>query len=79
MTWLNIIGDGVKDQEEAFQWFLKAAEQGNKYAQKEVSICYSRGRGVEQNQEESSAWSMRVIKQDVVSLTAKVLKKASRQ
>lgn len=73
-------GHGVdEDQKEAFRWFLKAAEQGNKYAQKEVSICYSRGRGVEQNQEESSTWSMRAIKQDVVSLTAKVLKKASRQ
>lgn len=73
-------GDGVdEDQKEAFRWFLKAAEQGNKYAQREVSICYSRGRGVEQNQEESSAWNMRAIKQDVVSLTAKVLKKASRQ
>jgi uncharacterized protein len=44
-------GDGVKqDKVKAFQWYLKAAEQGHVQAQFNVGDCYDNGVGVNQNE-----------------------------
>jgi TPR repeat protein len=43
-------GEGVsKDLVQAFEWILKAAEQGSASAQNSVGICYEQGEGVEKD------------------------------
>ena len=38
-----------KDLVQAFEWILKAAEQGSASAQNSVGICYEQGEGVEKD------------------------------
>jgi len=42
--------------EEAFSWFLKAAEQGHPRGQANLAMAYLKGRGVEQNYDEALRW-----------------------
>ena len=50
-------GWGVeKNYQEAFVWFLRAAEQGDVSAQKNLALCYENGFGVEQDQEQANFW-----------------------
>ena len=45
-----------KESQEAFSWFLKAAEKGHAEAQNEVGECYRDGHGVEPDISEAVRW-----------------------
>ena len=50
-------GEGVKqDYKEAFEWFRKAAEQGNTKAQFNLGLMYYKGQGVKQDYTEAAKW-----------------------
>ena len=50
-------GRGVEQSyEEAFRWYLLAAEQGFLDAQYRVAYMYENGKGVEQSYEEAERW-----------------------
>ena len=50
-------GEGVeKDYTKAFEWFSKAAEQGDADAQFSLGVMYSEGQGVGQNYEKAFEW-----------------------
>ena len=49
----------LHDDEEAFRWYLKAAELGNAAAQTNVGFMYKRGQGVERNFERGCHWDSR--------------------
>ena len=50
-------GTGVdEDEEEAVEWYRKAAEQGLVSAQKRLAKCYEDGIGVERNGTEALKW-----------------------
>src|SRR5207244_372283 len=46
-----------KDKTKAFSWYLMAAKAGDKGAQKEISLCFYVGTGVEQSYQEYSHWN----------------------
>ena len=53
-------GTGVKvSLELAFEWYMKAAEQGDVYGCFNVGECYYHGKGVEQDAELAFEWYMR--------------------
>ena len=50
-------GRGVEQSDSiAFQWFRKAADQGDGFAQASIGEMYEAGRGTEQNVEEAYKW-----------------------
>lgn len=50
-------GEGVPvNMEEAFAWFMRAAEKENIKAQFSVGECYEYGWGVEKNEETAMHW-----------------------
>jgi len=54
------IGQGVeRDNEAAFQWYMKAASQGFAPAQYRLATLYERGRGVERSLEKAQVWYKR--------------------
>ena len=55
--------DKVKDYAKAFEWFMKAAEQGDIHAQFQVGSRYDNGKGVEENYEKAFEWYMKAAKQ----------------
>jgi len=57
-------GDGVKDYSKAFEWFLKAAKQGEKYAQTHLGLLYFNGLGVPENKAKASEWFLKAAEQD---------------
>jgi hypothetical protein len=61
LGWMYQRGDvGVpQSQEQAFAWWLKAAEKGQPYAQFNVAVAYERGQGVAQNYSEATNWYSR--------------------
>ena len=55
---------GVKqDYELAVEHFIKAAEQGNKYAQRHLGMCYEKGNGVDQDYAEAVKWYRKAAEQ----------------
>lgn len=55
-----------RDEEQAFSWYLKAAEQG--VAPGSVAYMYATGTGVEQNDQEAAVWYAKGAEQgDAVS------------
>ena len=56
----------VATVEKDFNWYLKAAEQGNAKAQFEVGCCYDKGEGVEKNTEKAFNWYMKAAEQGLV-------------
>ena len=46
----------AKNFEEAFRWFLSAAQKGNTYAKNNLGLHYLLGQGVEQNFVEARKW-----------------------
>ena len=52
-----------KNYEKAFQWYMKAAEQGNMVAQFYVGTMFRAGKGVEKNLEEALKWFRRATEQ----------------
>jgi tellurite resistance protein len=57
-------GNGVpKDQAEAVQWYLKAAEQGYAIAQSNLGWCYDTGSGVDADETEAVKWHRKAAEQ----------------
>ena len=51
------IGRGVEQNyESAFEWYMKAAEKGDKHAQNNVGLFYERGRGCEIDLVQAMHW-----------------------
>lgn len=58
-------GKGVeKNYEKAVEWYTKAAEQGNSYAQNDLGNCYYNGKGVEKNDDLAVNWLRKSAKQE---------------
>ena len=50
-------GHGVKqDYEKAMEWYLKAAEQGDAWSQKNIGNMYYNGTGVNRDLQEAKKW-----------------------
>eukprot|EP01088_Endostelium_zonatum_P019863 TRINITY_DN706_c1_g1_i2.p1 TRINITY_DN706_c1_g1~~TRINITY_DN706_c1_g1_i2.p1 ORF type:complete len:678 (-),score=240.77 TRINITY_DN706_c1_g1_i2:32-1783(-) len=57
-------GTGVeKDQDQAYQWFKKAAEQGHVQAQFNAGLHYDKGEGVERDEEKAFEWTKKAAEQ----------------
>lgn len=52
-----------QNYEEAYRWFLKSAEEGNKFAQYSLGNLYYYGNGVEKNLSQAFHWYMKSAKQ----------------
>lgn len=52
-----------QNYEKAFEWFLKSAQEGNKFAQYSLANLYYYGNGAERNLKEAFGWYMRSAKQ----------------
>lgn len=52
-----------QNNEKAFEWFLKSAQEGNKFAQYSLANLYYYGNGAEKNLKEAFGWYMRSAKQ----------------
>ena len=72
-------GEGVeKNEEKAYEWFLKAAECGDAMAQYNVAYCYEHGVGVEQSDDNAIYWLARAAEQgdyDAEKAIKRILKK----
>ena len=55
--------DYAFDERKAVSWFLKAAEQGDAEAQRNLGNCYYSGTGVSQNYEEAVKWYRKAAEQ----------------
>lgn len=51
------------NKDKAFEWFQRAAEQGDAQAQYEVGMCYELGTGVKQNYNEAAEWYHKAAEQ----------------
>jgi hypothetical protein len=59
-------GLGVpQDYQEAFRWFLRAAEQGNGGAQNHLGLMYYKGEGVEKDLVQAYKWAYLAARQGV--------------
>ncbi|WP_432760534.1 tetratricopeptide repeat protein [Neisseria lactamica] len=57
-------GQGVRqDDEQAAQWFRKAAEQGNAKAQFNLGLMYANGQGVRQDDAQAVQWFRKAAEQ----------------
>jgi TPR repeat protein len=64
LGWMYGHGEGVtKDEAKAFQWYLRAAEQGYAVAQSNVGYGYSNGEGVAKDQAKAFQWYLRAAEQ----------------
>ena len=52
-----------QNYEKAFEWFLKSAQEGNKFSQYSLANLYYYGNGAERNLKEAFGWYMRSAKQ----------------
>ena len=52
-----------QNYEKAFEWFLKSAQEGNKFAQYSLANLYYYGNGAEKNLKEAFGWYVRSAKQ----------------
>ena len=50
------IGGKKKNLEKAIHWYQKAAENGNKFAQCNLGICYQYGDGVKKDETKAFNW-----------------------
>lgn len=55
--------DVTQNYQEAFQWYLKAAQQGNAIAQNNLGFMYANGHGVTQNYQEAFKWYLKSAQQ----------------
>src|SRR5690606_28347767 len=60
---LPLQGQVQADELAAFQWFLKAAQQGHAEAQEEVARRYDSGNGVEKNPQQAFQWNQKAAAQ----------------
>ncbi|CAK0761840.1 conserved hypothetical protein [Gammaproteobacteria bacterium] len=57
-------GRGIaQDDQEAVNWYRKAAEQGDADAQFNLGIMYAEGRGVTQDKHEAAMWFLKAAEQ----------------
>ncbi|KAF9181560.1 hypothetical protein BGZ49_004835 [Haplosporangium sp. Z 27] len=57
-------GYGVQqDYKKAFEWYFKAAKQGNANAENSLGYMYQRGYGVQQDYKEAFEWYLKAAKQ----------------
>ena len=56
-------GQVFENDEKAFYWCSKAAEQGNAWGQYNVGRCYSEGKGVAQDYEKAFDWYLKATGQ----------------
>jgi len=57
LAYMYSVGQGVeKDEEKAFDWVKKSAEQGNPIAQDDLGVMYGDGRGVPKDVVQSYRW-----------------------
>ena len=47
----------------AYEWYLKAAENGMALAQKNVGLCYWNGEGVRRDEDKAIMWWQRAARQ----------------
>ncbi len=52
-----------KNYQKAVEWYLKAAEQDDKYAQYNLGYCYDKGQGVEQDYQKAVEWYTKAAEQ----------------
>ncbi|MBP5340720.1 MAG: sel1 repeat family protein [Prevotella sp.] len=58
-------GHGVeKNDEKAYEWYLKSAKQGSAKAQYQVGKCLKNGTGVEKDRKKAVEWFVKAAKQD---------------
>ena len=62
----NAIGT-AKDDEEAFDWYKKAAEAGNMDGMNNLIRCYRKGIGTQKSWKEVWRWSKKVAEMKVES------------
>lgn len=55
----------IKDDAQAAAWFRKAAEQGQKYAQRDLGELYEKGQGVKRDIGQAANWFLKAAEQDV--------------
>ncbi|RGB40057.1 hypothetical protein C1646_430223 [Rhizophagus diaphanus] len=53
-----------KDSEKSFYWYLKSAENGNKFAQYNLGLYYQNGWGIEKDEIKAFKWYKKSAKQD---------------
>jgi TPR repeat protein len=57
-------GEGTrKNAKKAFEWYLKAAEQGHAYVQTNVGVAYDRGESVRKNAKKAFEWYLKAAEQ----------------
>ena len=57
-------GQGVaQDEQQAAQWYQKAANQGHAVAQYNLGVMYYNGLGVPQDDQQAKAWWQKVLAQ----------------
>jgi len=57
-------GEGVaKDPVQAFEWFRKAAEQGNSYGQDHLGMMYERGDAATKDPVQAASWYRKAAEQ----------------
>ena len=61
-----------KNEKKAFEWFEKAAEKGNAYAQNGLGYCYYYSKGVEQNYAEAVKWYEKAAAQNHAEAKARL-------
>ena len=61
-------GQGVAQNDaKAFEWFLKAAEQGFVDAQNNLGLMYLNGRGITQSDAKAFEWLLKAAEQGLAS------------
>lgn len=64
----HLLGRGVmQDDEKAFYYFNKAANQGDALAQNEVAYLYAAGKGTQRNSEKAFHWYKKAADQGLAS------------
>ena len=58
-------GHGVtEDNQKAYQWYLKASQQGHGKSQYQLAKCYMKGKGVAKDSAKAKAWMLKAMKND---------------
>src|ERR1044072_9426288 len=61
-TQLRGVKDGIgtdRDEQKAFEWYMKSAENGNINGQYSVAMCYKYGLGTEVDKQKAVEWFLK--------------------
>ena len=61
---LNFINHRTRNDDSAFEWFMKSAEKGDDYAQWAVGGCFEHGRGCEIDLVQAMYWYQKSAAQE---------------